>query len=134
MNHKRNQAARTFRNESLQAVATIAKNEGCKIYTFESSSIFIDQIFIENQAGQVGSASRYFSGVQFSTCHKSKNGSGNGSGFGSLVDGEEFNAPENYKVCFMVAPRWARSSDLYKYTSFEDYLNKGLKILKYYEL
>ena len=129
------QLNRTFRNEALKECVEIAKNRGYRVFTFVSSSTYIEQIFIESpQRQRVGSVSEHFGGVKFSTLHVSKRGSGQGSGFGSLIDGEDFNNPEDLDVIFINAPSWAKSESIYKHTSFEDYLNKGLGILKYYEL
>ena len=130
------QEDRTLRTTDLQKAVELAKKKGYKVYTFESSSRYIEQVFFENLAGEVGTASTYYSGVKFSTIHKSKNGSGNGTGFGQLVKGQEFDSPEDIDICFITYPYWLRGNkaEVYKYISFADYLEKGLKILKYYEL
>jgi len=121
-------------NNDLEKVVKIAKSKGYRVYTFESSSKYIKQIFIENEKGNVGSCSAFFDGVQFSTVHKSKQGSGNGTGFGGLIQGQDFNNPKDLDICFITAPYWAKPADIYKYTSFQDYIDKGLGILTYYEI
>jgi hypothetical protein len=128
------QSERVYKNEDLARTAEIAKKDGCKIYTFKSSSKYIEQIFIESRGGQIGSCSAYLGGIQFSTVHKSKHNSGNGSGFGNLIKGQDFDRPEQYKVCFISYPYWINKGGVYKFTSFNDYLDKGLGILTYYEL
>jgi hypothetical protein len=129
---------RKLANSDLQKVVEIAKKKGYKVRTFESSGSVINQIFIEDQIGRLGSCSAYFGGVQFSTMHKSKSGSGNGSGFGQLVKGEDFNDPENLDVCFISFHYWAGSRErqgVTKYNGWSDYRQpKVNQILKYYEL
>ena len=130
------QENRELRNEDLKEVVKIAKFKGYNVYTFESSSKYIEQVFIEDlKGGRVGSASAYYSGVRFSTIHKSKNGSGNGTGFGELIKGEDFNNPADLDICFTSVPYWGgvKGSNIVKYTSFEDYL-KINTILNYYKI
>lgn len=133
---KTSQEQRELKNVDLKEVVTIAKSKGYNVYTFESSSKYIEQIFIEDlEGGRVGSASAYYSGIQFSTVHKSKRGSGNGTGFGGLIKGENFNDPQDLDICFIHMPYWghAKESNVVKYTSFEDYL-KTHTILNYYKI
>lgn len=124
---------RILRNESMFDVVDIAKNRGYKVYTFDSSSKYIEQIFIEDKEGRVGSCSSYYGGIQFSTVHKSKRGSGLGNGFGGLVKGQDFNQPKDLDICFISYPYWHSKGGVEKYKSFEDYKLEN-KILKYYEL
>ena len=135
---KNNELKREFKNSELEKVVEIAKNKGYKVFTFRGSnpSKYISQVFFEDLNGRIGTCQSYYSGIQFSTVHKSKNGSGNGTGFGGLVKNEEFNQPENIDICFISYPYWmnGNGSSIYKYTSFQDYLNKGLGILTYYEI
>lgn len=132
------QKDRVFKNESLAKVVELAKAKGYTVRTFESQSSKIEQVFIEDQNGRLGSCSAYFGCVQFSTMHKSKSGSGNGSGFGGLVKGEDFNDPENLDVCFISFPYWAGNQGrqgVTKYNGWSDYQQpKVNQILKYYEL
>lgn len=129
------QLNRTFRNEALKECVKIAKERGYNVFTFCSSSKYIDQIFIESpQKQRVGSVSESFGGVKFSTLHVSKKGSGLGTGYGSLIDNEDINNPEDLDVIFINAPSWANNANIYKHTSFQDYLDKSLGILKYYQL
>ena len=131
------QEERVLKNASLQEVVKIAKSKGYKVYTFESQSKYIKQIFIENKDGIFGSCSSYYSGIQFSTQHKSERGGGNGCGFASLIKGEEFNSPKDLDICFITYPYWLNNhkSNVYKYKSFKDYTETPIgSILKYYEL
>lgn len=126
---------RIIRCPDLRRVIEIAKADGCRIYTSEDSSKYITYIFIESPQGQVGYCQEYFGGIQFSTVHKSEKNSGLGTGFGQLLQ-EDFNDPEDYKVSFRKYPYWfnGQRGEVYKYTSFQDYIDKGLKILKYVEI
>lgn len=124
---------RKFRNEALEQVSNIAKEKGYKVYTFESSSIYINQIFFVDQLGRIGTASEYYGGITFGTVHMSKRNSGIGTGFGI---GGEFEEPSNLDIAFLHAPNWASSvdrSNVIKYKDWNDYLSKNT-ILKYYEL
>lgn len=123
---------RKFRNEDLSNVSNIAKAKGYKVYTFESSNCYIDQIFFVDQLGRIGSASQYFSGIVFHTIHISKRNSGLGTGFRI---GEEFEDPKNLDISFSLCPNWAinQSQSVTKYKNWNDYITKN-SILKYYEL
>lgn len=124
-----------FKNNDLAKVVEVAKAKGYKVYTYENTSNHITQIFIENTNGQIGTAQAHYGGIKFSTIHRPERGSGNGSGFGSLVRGEEFNSPENIDICFIHSPYWTngRQANVTKYKSFADYL-KYNTILNYYEI
>lgn len=125
---------RVFRNDELKKAVEIAKTKGYKVYTFESSSKYINQIFIENQKGQIGTISEYYSGVHLGTIHKIKRDSGNGTGFGGLIKGQDINFAEDLDMVFINSPYWTNAS-MEKYTSFEEYRNHGTnKILTYYEI
>lgn len=127
-----NQSDRKLKNEALEEVYKIAKERDYKVYTFESSySSTINQIFIENQKGQIGTVSDYYSGVSFGTIHKPTQGIGTGFGIG-----EEFENPENLDLIFNHSPHWATTQDrekVKKYSSWNEYISKET-ILKYYEL
>ena len=127
-----NQLDRIFKNEALQEACQIAKERGYKVYTFESSySKTINQIFIENQKGQIGTVSDYYSGIRFGTVHKPTQGIGTGFGIG-----EEFETPQNLDIIFAHSPNWAKSQDrekVKKYSNWKEYTSKET-ILNYYEL
>ena len=124
---------REFKSEVLGHVYGHAKSLGYRVYTFESRGL-INQIFIENEKGFIGTCQGYFGGIRYSTVHKSERGSGLGTGFGDLT-GKDFDDVEDIDKCFMVAPGWAmqHAGDIYKYKSFEEYKEKNT-ILKYYEI
>jgi hypothetical protein len=124
-----------FRNETLEEVVKLAKKKGYKVYTFESSNNkYINQIFIEHTDGRIGSCSEFFSGVKFTTMHKTKYRSGLGTGFGQLIREQEFNNPEDLDICFITYPYWYHEKQqVEKYKSFEEYKQQNT-ILKYYEL
>ena len=128
------QSERIFKTGDLEKAVKIAKEKGYKVYTFESSSKYIKQVFFEDlKKGIVGSGSAYFSGMRFSTVHK-KNKVQNGTGFGSLIEGEDFNSPFDIDVCFITYPYWYNSGKIVeKYKSWEEYLKENT-ILNYYEL
>lgn len=131
-----NRSERVIRNEDLQKVVSLAKEKGYKVYTFESVSNnkTIEQVFIEHTDGRIGSCSTYYGGIKFSTIHKPKRGSGLGDGFGQLVEGEDFNNPQNIDVCFITYPYWFRENkSVEKYKSFQEYASEE-KILKYFEI
>ena len=131
------QQNRIFENDSLLEVVKLAKKKGYNVYTFESSSKYITQVFIEDaKLGRLGTVQAYYSGIQFSTMHQSESGSGMGSGFGGLVDGDDFNNIEDIDICFITHPYWAigrLAGNVYKFKSFSDYLNKSIG-LKYYQI
>lgn len=135
MKTETNQFKREYKNKDLKKVYEIAKDKGYKLFTFESNNKHIEQIFIENKHGDIGSCSAYFGGISFSTVHKPKQNSGNGTGFGKLIKGQDFNIPEDLDICFISYPYWAgvREANIKKYCSWDDYLNNQT-ILKYYEL
>jgi len=121
---------RNYENQELKNAVDAAKRKGYKVYTFESTGN-ISQIFVECPEKGIGSISAYYSGIQFSTMHKSVN---NGSGFGSLISEQEFNNIEDIDIIFIYRPYWSDANNLYKYKSMQDYINKGLGILTYYQL
>lgn len=127
------QKERKFENEVLSEVIKEAKDRGYKVYTFESAGS-IKQIFIEDIVNQrIGSASAYYGVIQFSTIHESKRGSGNGTGFGELIDGEDFNSPQDLDICFTTYPTWYKGhGEVAKYKSFAEFLEKGCGILSYF--
>lgn len=127
---------RPFINHDLKKVYDLAKADGCKVYTFASSSTQkhdpITQIFVEDPTGRIGTCEKYFSGIQFSTIHIPEKGSRQGSGYGQLNGKSDFNNPEDYKIMFIYAPRWA-SANVKKYRNFEHY-RKLNTILTYPEI
>lgn len=76
------QSERVLANQDLKDVVAIAKQRGYRVYTFESNSKNIEQVFIEHTDGRIGSCSTFYGGIKFFTMHKPVRGSGNGSGFG----------------------------------------------------
>lgn len=123
-----------FKNEQLKEVYNLAKKKNYKVYTFETRAKHISQIFIENIKNQIGSCEAYFGGVRFSTIHKPIEGSGNGTGFGGLIKGKDFNDPEDLDICFINAPYWYNGKLNPKYNGFEEYENVSYKRLKYFEI
>ena len=120
-----------FYNDELYDVAKLAVKMGYKIHTFNPSGFYIKQIFVDN-GNTFGSISENYSGVSYSTCHKSERGSGNGTGFG--LTSEPMLASEEWiNKCFIFAPIWATNTDKIKKERWEDHLKKET-ILKYEEI
>ena len=126
---------KNFANEKLKKCVDIAKKRGYSVWTFKSSSNTISQIFIDNNKGAIGTVQAFYSGIQFSTLHKSERGQhNNGSGFGSLIKGQQFNDPDDMDIIFSRCPYWKQNcSGITKYKSMQDYIKRNT-ILTYYEL
>lgn len=122
---------RVLRNKALSDIVDIAKSKGYKVFTFDSNSKYINQVFFEDKEGRIGSASEYYSGITLSTIHKPKHGSGNGTGF---MVGEEFEDPENIDLCFIHMPHWAKGT-VEKYKNWDEYVSTKINsVLTYYEI
>ena len=120
----------TFENDELYKAAKLAQSLGYKVHTFNPSGTKICQIFVDN--GTIfGSISEHYGGVQYSTCHKSQRGSGNGSGFGLNGNDIMTATKQGIESCFIFAPHWA-SRAMIKKQSWEEYQSEPItKILKY---
>ena len=121
----------SFYNEELYKAAKLAIEIGYKVHTFNPSGYYIRQIFVDN-GKTFGSVSESYSGVSYSTCHKSGYGSGNGTGFG-LSDSPEMATKEGIESVFMFAPNWARNTNKIKKESWKEYLSRS-SIFKYEEI
>lgn len=121
-----------FYNDELLKVAKMALNMGYKVHTFNPSGRYINQIFVDN-GKTFGSISQCYSGVSYSTCHKSINGSGNGSGF--VIHPDPMLANEELiNDCFITVPNWAENElNKIKKQTWEEYLG-GERILNYSEI
>ena len=128
-----NQSTRRLENDLLRSVVDVAKQRGYKVYTFESSGIWIKQVFFENLKNEIGTCQSYFSGIKFGTMHKPNKICG--TGFGNVVGDNEFDNPEDIDHCFIHSPFWARSynESVIKWKSWAEYINKPTS-LKYYEI
>jgi hypothetical protein len=123
----------TFKNEELYKAAKLALSLGYKVHTFNPSGKYICQIFVDNGV-TFGSISEHYSGVRYSTCHKSKHGSGNGTGFG-LTEEIAFASKEGIESCFIFAPYWASNTGKIKKQSWEEYQREPItQILTYSEI
>ena len=123
----------SFYNEELATAAKMAIEMGYKVYTFNPSGGFIKQIFVDN-GKTFGSISEYYSGVSYSTCHKSERGSGNGTGFG--LTSEPMLASRKWidKV-FIFAPQWAKNTNRIKKQTWEQHQYEPItQILKYEQI
>lgn len=122
---------KVFRNEELEKVVNLAKENGLKVFTFESSSKYIGQVFITDGT-EIGSCQADYSGVRFSTQHKPCHECGTGFG---LQSDHIINADlSNIKESFGMYPRWATPTQrkaVIKYASADEYTSKE-RILKYY--
>lgn len=122
-----------FYNEELYNAAKMAIGMGYKVHTFNPSGFYIRQIFIDN-GKTFGSVSEYYSGVRYSTCHKSELGSGNGTGFG--LSEEPMNATKDgINSVFMFAPRWATNTNRIKKETWDEHISRPInQILTYGEI
>lgn len=124
---------REFRNESLKEVSEVAKQMGLRVFTFESRSKYIEQIFFTD-GEKIGTSSADYGSITFGSIHKPNRACG--TGFGLEYDYNK-SLIENIRYslnCF--APKWAKRSDVEhvkKYKNVEEYLQRE-KILKYYFL
>ena len=124
----------TFENEELHKAAKLALQMGYKVHTFSPSGSKIRPIFIDN--GQTfGSVSEHFSGVRYSTCHKSEYGSGHGTGFGLNGFDIQTASEEGLESCFIFAPHWASNTSKIKKQSWKEYQGEKItQILTYGEI
>lgn len=123
-----------YRNEELEKVVNISKEAGFKVYTFESTSKYINQVFIENQEGKICTVSEKYSGVTYATVHRPNRECGTGFGLTNDID----MASLEMIVLSMNtnSPQWATKNQreaVIKYSNWADYLKKD-SILRYYEL
>lgn len=126
-------ATRTFKNEELERVVNLAKENGFQVWTFESNSTKIEQVFITD-GKNIGTVSADYSGVRFGTVHKPCRECG--TGYGLQEDHIINSGLDNIKESFMFAPRWAKAKQkaaVIKYAGWDEYLTKNT-ILKYYQL
>ena len=121
----------TFYNDELLKACQLAIELGYKVHTFNPSGKYISQVFIDNGT-TFGSVSEYYSGVSYSTCHISKNGSGNGSGFG--ITSDPMNATkEGVNSVFISYPDWCRNVGGIEKQTWKEYLGRET-ILTYGEI
>jgi len=115
---------------TLAEVEAIAKEQGLKVFTFETRSNIVEQIFITDGTN-IGTCSVEYGLPRFGTVHKPIKGSGIGTGFGDV----EFDHIEEGIVnCMKFAPSWVGFKDsakVIKYKDADEYINKET-ILKYY--
>lgn len=127
-----------FSNAELYKCVELAIEMGLKVHTFKPSGDTINQIFVDNGI-TFGSISGFYSGVQYSTCHKSKRGSNCGTGFG--VSGYSLDietaTKKGVESCFMFVPNWVcyRDGINIEKETFEQHISTPIgKILKYSEI
>jgi len=123
-----------FKNDELLKAVELAISLGYKVHTFNPSGYYISQVFIDN--GQTfGSVNEHFSGVQYSTCHKSEYGSGNGTGFGLNGFDIQVASKEGLESCFSFAPHWASNTSKIRKQTWEEHISEPIsKILTYAEI
>lgn len=120
-----------FYNTELAKVVDVAKKMGLKVWTFESSSSKIKQIFFDD-GKTFGTAHVDCGVVTFGTCHKACRSCG--TGFGVPDGGRPIE--ELILASLVWAPEWAyghaKREGIIKET-FAQHI-KSERVLKYYEL
>lgn len=120
-----------FENKELEKAVKMAKEMGLRVWTSHNFNNTISYVFFDN-GKTYGYCEASFGGVTYSTCHKSKYGSGCGTGFRMYSDTSTANK-EDIQRTLEHAPGWAwHKAENIKKITFEAHA-KEVK-LKYYEL
>lgn len=127
----------TFKNETIQESFNIMLNNGFRVFVYKTEMVQDCKYSKDGKLAylQVG----YWGGIQISTVHVPKTGIG--TGFGE-IHGTRFEAIydptlEQLNDGFMIAPKWAKQSDIAKVEkySLDNWIEKeSQKTLKYKEV
>lgn len=120
-----------YANIELEKCVVIAKNNGLKVWTFETTSNKIQQVFFDN-GKTFGTASAELGLIHFGTCHKRNRHCGTGF----RVSSYDVASLENIQSTFQKAPRGFNNYNQYviKESWAEHIADPINSILKYYEL
>ena len=125
-------------NDEFRKCIALALDNDMRVFIYESQTDkpVCTYAFIESIKG-LGyvQTSRSFHGVQFSTCHKACKEHGTGFGLDGSFDAVDATI-EGINESFIKAPNWVKKDldKIDKFKSFDDYLKRGVTMLKYMEV
>lgn len=122
-----------FKTSELKKTVDLLLANNFKVYLKEYSHSLKDKTsyVIYTKEDNIAYLQSEYSGVKYSTMHKSKRGSNFGTGFG-LCESPFINLTvKDLEEGFILAPKWARGdiSKISKYKGLEDYLSEPINTM-----